>query len=247
MGISTGPGVTAKITARLRSLGLVDEGETPCLVYDGTVLGSLELGLLVTDRRTIVFDDGSVQSIRHADAVSVDISPTSAPSTHDELTIVAHDGSTLERGLPRDARKLVVAELRGRVPCGVRVHDSPRAGSADLARTIERGTDRVVLTTTEQLEGRRIREYRGVVLAEAVVGATAPSGDLTGGDGHAILFADARKIAIARIVRAAAALGANAVVGVAVDYATTAAAQTLVYVRGTVVADEEPAPPGPFR
>ena len=63
----------------------------------------------------------------------------------------------------------------------------------------------MLLTTTSTIEGRAIQEYKGIVFGEVVAGYEE---ELIG----------AREEALAELERRAAALGANAVVGVDVDY-----------------------------
>lgn len=84
----------------------------------------------------------------------------------------------------------------------------------------------MILTTTPSIEGRSIREYRGVVTGEAILGANlvkdlfAGIRDLIGGRSAAYEqeLAKARRIALGELEQAARDLGANAVVGIDLDY-----------------------------
>jgi len=84
----------------------------------------------------------------------------------------------------------------------------------------------MLITTTPNIEGKRIKEYLGIVTGEAVVGANlfrdlfAGIRDIVGGRSGAYEkeLRKARDIAFEEIVEAAQELGANAVVGVDIDY-----------------------------
>lgn len=84
----------------------------------------------------------------------------------------------------------------------------------------------MILTTTPSIEGKSIREYRGVVTGEAILGANlvkdlfAGIRDLIGGRSAAYEqeLAKARRIALEELEQAARDLGANAVVGIDLDY-----------------------------
>jgi len=85
---------------------------------------------------------------------------------------------------------------------------------------------RIILSTTPSLEGRRITAYLGVVAGEAVVGANifrdlfAGIRDIVGGRSGAYEkeLRKAREIACTDLRAAARELGADAVVGVDIDY-----------------------------
>ena len=84
----------------------------------------------------------------------------------------------------------------------------------------------MLITTTPNIEGMRINKYLGIVTGEAVVGANlfrdlfAGIRDIVGGRSGAYEkeLRKARDIAFEEIVEAAQELGANAVVGVDIDY-----------------------------
>ena len=84
----------------------------------------------------------------------------------------------------------------------------------------------MILSTTPTLEGKAIREYRGIVVGEAILGANifkdlfAGIRDIIGGRSGAYEkeLARAREIAFEELKERAQALGANAVVGIDIDY-----------------------------
>jgi uncharacterized protein YbjQ (UPF0145 family) len=84
----------------------------------------------------------------------------------------------------------------------------------------------MLVTTTHTIEGKRITKYCGVVAGEAVLGANmfkdmfAGIRDIVGGRSgtYERELQRARDIAFEELRERAAALGANAVVGVDIDY-----------------------------
>ena len=84
----------------------------------------------------------------------------------------------------------------------------------------------MLVTTTPSVEGRRITRYCGVVCGEAIMGANifkdlfAGIRDIVGGRSatYERELQRAREIALKELEDRAAALGANAVVGVDLDY-----------------------------
>ena len=103
----------------------------------------------------------------------------------------------------------------------------------------------VIVTTTPSVEGRRITEYKGIVTGEAIMGANifkdlfAGIRDIVGGRSASYEreLRRARDIAMAEITTAAAEMGANAVVGIDLDYETvgTNASMLMVTISGTAV------------
>lgn len=84
----------------------------------------------------------------------------------------------------------------------------------------------MIITTTPSIDGKRIMEYKGIVFGEIVSGVdfikdfAAGLSNFFGGrsgsyEGELI---EARQNAIAEMSERAAKLGANAIVGVSVDY-----------------------------
>lgn len=84
----------------------------------------------------------------------------------------------------------------------------------------------MLITTTPTIEGKRIREYRGIVTGEAILGANifrdvfATVRDIVGGRSASYEkeLRAARETALAELTANAQQLGANAVVGVDLDY-----------------------------
>jgi len=106
----------------------------------------------------------------------------------------------------------------------------------------------MIVTTTPGIEGRRIKQYHGLVTGEAILGANifkdffAGIRDIVGGRSAAYEseLRKAREIALEEMQQAAAALGANAVVGIDLDYETVGAqgGMLMVSISGTAVTIE---------
>lgn len=103
----------------------------------------------------------------------------------------------------------------------------------------------VVVTTTPNIEGKKITAYRGIVTGEAIMGANifkdlfAGIRDIVGGRSatYERELRKAREMAMEEIKTAAAEMGANAVVGIDIDYETVGAnaSMLMVTVSGTAV------------
>jgi uncharacterized protein YbjQ (UPF0145 family) len=103
----------------------------------------------------------------------------------------------------------------------------------------------MIVVTTPSVEGRRITKYAGLVTGEAILGANifrdffAGIRDIVGGRSAAYEeeLRKAKEIAIRETVEQARLLGANAVVGVDLDYETIGAngSMLMVSVSGTAV------------
>jgi uncharacterized protein YbjQ (UPF0145 family) len=84
----------------------------------------------------------------------------------------------------------------------------------------------MIVTTTPSVEGRRITRYHGIVTGEAILGANifrdlfAAVRDVVGGRSAAYEqeLARARETALGEMEERAAQLGADAIVGVDLDY-----------------------------
>jgi uncharacterized protein YbjQ (UPF0145 family) len=102
----------------------------------------------------------------------------------------------------------------------------------------------MIVTTTATLQDRKVNQYLGLVTGESILGANifrdmfAGIRDIVGGRAGAYekVLRDARRIAIDEMVAEARKLGANAVIGVDVDYETVGGGTMLmVSVSGTAV------------
>jgi uncharacterized protein YbjQ (UPF0145 family) len=106
----------------------------------------------------------------------------------------------------------------------------------------------VILTTTPSIEGRTITQYRGIVTGEAILGANifkdlfAGIRDIVGGRSatYENELRKARDLALAELAQSAADKGANAVVGIDLDYETVGGqgSMLMVTVSGTAVTVE---------
>lgn len=102
----------------------------------------------------------------------------------------------------------------------------------------------MLLTTTSTIEGNVDIEYIGIITGEAVLGVNmfkdiqAQARDIIGGRvwSYEKEFATAREIALSELQAAATLLGANAVIGVSIDYDTLSSGSMLmVTATGTAV------------
>ncbi len=101
----------------------------------------------------------------------------------------------------------------------------------------------MLTVTTDQIEGRRIVEYLGIVSGDAIVGANmfrdffASIRDVVGGrvGGYEKALRGAKDAAFGDLIEEAQALGANAVVGVDLDYETVGESMLMVSANGTAV------------
>jgi uncharacterized protein YbjQ (UPF0145 family) len=102
----------------------------------------------------------------------------------------------------------------------------------------------MIVTTTPTIEGRPIAEYRGLVTGEAILGANifkdlfAGIRDIVGGRSGAYEqeLARARQIAIEEMTAVATSMGADAIVGIDLDYETVGQGSMLmVTASGTAV------------
>lgn len=117
----------------------------------------------------------------------------------------------------------------------------------------------MIVTTTPTVEGRPVQEYFGVVTGEAILGANvfrdvfASIRDIIGGrsGSYEKVLRDARDMAIAEMVEEAQRRGADAVVGVDLDYETIGdtGSMLMVSASGTAVRlsiGGSPDRPGPW-
>ncbi len=101
----------------------------------------------------------------------------------------------------------------------------------------------MIITTTPTIEGKTIKEYKGIVAGEAIMGANvvrdlfASIRDIVGGRAAAYenKLVEARQIAIQEMIAQAQAQGANAIVGVDIDYEVVREGMLMVTAAGTAV------------
>lgn len=86
----------------------------------------------------------------------------------------------------------------------------------------------MILTTTHTIEGSPIREYKGIVTGETIIGANAIKDfmagltDFFGGRSSTYekVLIEAKNTALAEMKQRAQVMGANAIVGIDLDYET---------------------------
>ena len=103
----------------------------------------------------------------------------------------------------------------------------------------------MILSTTPQIEGHPIREYKGVVTGETIIGANAFKDffagirDIVGGraGSYEKVLREAKDTSLQEMMQRAQALGANAIVGIDLDYETIGAngSMLMVSASGTAV------------
>ena len=101
----------------------------------------------------------------------------------------------------------------------------------------------MLMTTTAVVEGRPVTEYLGVVTGESILGANigrdigAMFRNVTGGrvTGYEKELRNARDIAMQELREAAEALGAEAIIGIDIDYETVGGQMLMVTASGTAV------------
>lgn len=103
----------------------------------------------------------------------------------------------------------------------------------------------MLLTTTPSIEGKHIEKYIGVVTGETIIGANmfkdfmASITDIFGGrsGSYENVLREAKDAAMKEMTERAAAMGANAIVGIDLDYETVGANGSMLMVTcsGTAV------------
>jgi uncharacterized protein YbjQ (UPF0145 family) len=155
------------------------------------------------------------------------------------------DWGAIVRGFVKSSRQYYVSALLCSGPQCAKIaqshsHLRKRQGRNQTSKELD-----VILTTTPNIEGRPISEYLGIVTGEAILGANlfndffAGIRDIVGGRSAAYEreMARARKIAYEDIKGQAEELGANAVVGIDIDYEVIGAnsSMLMVSINGTAV------------
>ena len=103
----------------------------------------------------------------------------------------------------------------------------------------------MIITTTHNIEGKKIIKYLGLVTGEAIIGANfvkdffAGIRDIVGGRAGSYEegLREAKNIALAELQETALRLGANAIVGIDLDYETMGGSGSMLMVSasGTAV------------
>lgn len=103
----------------------------------------------------------------------------------------------------------------------------------------------MIITTTPTIEGHPIREYKGLVTGETIIGANfvkdffAGIRDIVGGRSGAYerVLREAKDTALKKMEEHARAIGANAIVGIDLDYQALGANSSMLMVTasGTAV------------
>lgn len=99
----------------------------------------------------------------------------------------------------------------------------------------------MLTTTTNSLDGKEISDYKGIVHGEAILGANvfkdlfAGIRDIVGGRSGAYEgeLKKARQIALHEMTEEAARYGANAVIGIDIDYETVGSNGSMLMVTAT--------------
>lgn len=107
----------------------------------------------------------------------------------------------------------------------------------------------MILTTTNNVEGRKAKEYIGIVTGEVILGANlfkdflASLRDIVGGRSGAYerVLKEGKENALREITEKAQAMGANAIIGISLDYETLGAngSMLMVSASGTAVILEQ--------
>jgi uncharacterized protein YbjQ (UPF0145 family) len=101
----------------------------------------------------------------------------------------------------------------------------------------------MIYATTSILQGYQIQEYLGLVTGEAIMGAnvfkdfSAGIRDIVGGrsGSYEKQLGQAKQIAMQELTEKAHEMGANAVVGIDLDYETIRGSMLMVSISGTAV------------
>jgi uncharacterized protein YbjQ (UPF0145 family) len=107
----------------------------------------------------------------------------------------------------------------------------------------------MLLTTTNNIEGRKVKQYIGIVTGEVILGANlfkdffASIRDIVGGrsGSYERVLKEAKDNALQELTDKARSVGANAIIGVDLDYETLGAngSMLMVSASGTAVVLED--------
>lgn len=101
----------------------------------------------------------------------------------------------------------------------------------------------MILSTTNTIEGKKITVYHGIVTGETIIGANivrdlfASIRDIVGGRSQAYeeVLREAKDTALQEMTQHATKLGANAVIGIDLDYETIGGSMLMVTASGTAI------------
>ena len=102
----------------------------------------------------------------------------------------------------------------------------------------------MITTTTNSIEGHPVKEYLGVISAETIIGANifkdlfAGIRDIVGGRSgtYERVLQEAKQTAMQELVGKASSMGANAVIGIDLDFETVGSGNMLMVIAtGTAV------------
>ncbi len=101
----------------------------------------------------------------------------------------------------------------------------------------------MIVTTTNNLEGYRVDDYLGIVSGETIIGANvfkdffASITDIVGGRASAYerVLREAKSTAMSEMEMQARSFGANAIIGIDLDYETIREGMLMVTASGTAV------------
>lgn len=125
------------------------------------------------------------------------------------------------------------------------LHIAKSMADAGITPPSHAAIESMIVTTTPTIEGHAIKDYRGIVAGEAILGANvfkdlfADLRDIVGGRSatYERELQRARDVALREIEERAEALGANAIVGLDLDYEVlgTSNGMLMVSASGTAV------------
>jgi uncharacterized protein YbjQ (UPF0145 family) len=99
----------------------------------------------------------------------------------------------------------------------------------------------MITTTTNNVEGKPVQQYLGVVSSESIIGANifkdifAGIRDIVGGRSatYERVIDEARTNAMSELIQKAQAIGANAIIGIDLDFETVGAGGSMLMVIAT--------------
>ena len=101
----------------------------------------------------------------------------------------------------------------------------------------------MIISTTNTLQGKEVEEYLGLVSGEAIMGANvvrdflAGISDIVGGRSSAYeeKLAEGKEVAVKEMEEKAAKMGANAIIGVDLDFESLRDGMMMIVASGTAV------------